>query len=217
MKRRHFSWFIILVALSAATLACQALTPAQSEGAAGQVLLYDDFSNPGSGWNRVSAAGGGTDYDDGAYRILVLEPNTDIWARPNLNFMDVQIEVDALKVGGARNNRFGVICRVMDNDNFYTFLISSDGYYGIGKVKNQQYTLLGMDALQPSGAIEQGTALNHVRADCIGERLSLYINGQLIAEAIDLDFPAGDVGLIAGTYDTPGTDILFDNFTVISP
>jgi hypothetical protein len=183
----------------------------------GKILFRDDFSNPDSGWNRIAGDSGLTDYDDGLYRILVNTTYTDIWSRPNLEFSDVRIEVDTLKVGGDRNNRFGLICRAIDNDNFYTFIISSDGYYGIGKIKEQQFSLIGMDALQPHQAIKVGSTLNRLRADCVGDKLSLYVNGEMIAQANDIDFPFGDVGLIAGTYETSGADIRFDNFFVRAP
>jgi len=45
----------------------------------------------------------------------------------------MRVEVDALKVGGERDNRFGIICRAADLNSFYTFIISSDGYYALGK------------------------------------------------------------------------------------
>ena len=119
--------------------------------------------------------------------------------------------MDALKVGGERDNRFGIICRATSPNSFYTFIISSDGYYGIGKINGQEYHLIGMDALQPSSAILKGSALNHLRADCIGDTLTLYVNDNKLIEVRDSEFPAGDIGLIAGTYQTAGTDIRFDN------
>jgi hypothetical protein len=218
VRHRFIPWLILLTSLA---LACKVFAPGTNnlpgDGQAGEILFEDDFSDPLSGWSRVTAAGGKTDYDDGVYRILVNEANTDIWTKPGLDFRDVRIEVTAFKVGGDRDNRFGIICRAMDANNFYTFIISSDGYYGIGKIKNQGHTLIGMDALQPSDAISLGSSLNHIRADCIDDNLSLYVNGQLVAQVRDLDFPAGDVGLIAGTYATPGTDIRFDDFIVRKP
>lgn len=211
------SIWLSLLALAFAALACQALSPDTPPPPSGKVLFRDDFSDPATGWNRISGESGLTDYDDGLYRIVVTAANTDIWSRPGLDFTDASIEVDAIKVGGERDNRFGLICRAMDADNFYTFIISSDGYFGIGKIKQQQYTLLGMDALQPHPSIKVGSSINHMRADCVGDQLRLYVNGDLLAEVQDLDFPFGDVGLIAGTYDTPGTDIRFDNFFVRAP
>ena len=125
--------------------------------------------------------------------------------------------MDAFKVGGERDNRFGVICRAKGTDSFYTFIISSDGYYGVGKVEQQSYELIDTDALLPSEAIKKGSAINRIRAECVGERLTLYVNGIKIAEYQDAEFAAGDVGLIAGTYNEPGTDIRFDDFLVIQP
>ena len=62
-----------------------------------------------------------------------------------------------------------------------------------------------------------GSASNHIRADCVGDTLTLYVNGMQLAQVKDARFPAGDVGLIAGTYATPGTDIRFDDFIVYQP
>ena len=212
MRLRPQYWIALLILVA---IACRAISPGGDEP--GRILFRDDFSDPASGWNRVTAANGETDYADGAYRIFVNEPNMDIWAKPGLDFNDVHIEVDALKVGGDRNNRFGIICRVVEPNTFYTFIVSSDGYYGIGKIKGQEYKLIGMDALQPSDVILKGSALNHIRADCVGNRLTLHVNGHKLAEVEDNDLTSGDVGLIAGTYDTSGTDVRFDNFVVYQP
>jgi hypothetical protein len=220
MPRSHLHWIIPLILLALAALACQfaidkGLAPAQPKS--GTVLFQDDFSDPSSGWKRVTTTKGQTDYADGVYRIFVNELNLDIWSTPGKDFGDVRIEVDALKVGGERDNRFGIICRAVRLDSFYTFIISSDGYYGIGKIKGQEYHLIGMDALQPSKAIRLGTALNHLRADCNGDRLTLYANGERLVEVQDGEFQSGDAGLIAGTYQSAGTDIRFDNFVVYQP
>jgi hypothetical protein len=120
-------------------------------------------------------------------------------------------------VGGERDNRFGIVCRVLSPTDFYTLMISSDGFYGIGKVKEGQFELIGARAMQPSSAILQGSAINHLRADCIGETLALFVNGQKVAEERDAEFTFGDVGLLAGSYENPGVDIRFDNFVVTKP
>ncbi len=216
MSRLFPRWVLPLFLILAVTISCQMLSD-QPAGELATIRYRDDFSDPSSGWNRIETIQGQTDYADGVYRILVNEPNLDIWSLAGLDLKDVRIEVDALKVGGERDNRFGVICRAASKDNFYTFIISSDGYYGIGKIVGQDYRLIGMDALQPHEAILKGSAANHIRADCIGDTLTLYVNGEKLAEVQDTDFSSGDIGLIAGTYQTPGTDIRFDNLVVYSP
>lgn len=95
--------------------------------------------------------------------------------------------------------------------------MSSDGYCGIGIYQDGQEILLSSEAMLPSEVIHQGEDTNHIRADCVGEELSLYINGALVAQAIATDWTRGDVGLIAGTYDKPGTDVHFENFSVLLP
>ena len=220
LRPKH-PWLALLLLLSLPLLACRLLVnPTPAPGATqpvGRVLFSDDFSDPSSGWNQVTAPGGESIYLDGAYRIFVNQPNVDIWSKPGRSFQDVRVEVDAFKVGGERDNRFGVLCRAIDDDSFYTFIVSSDGYYGIGLIDGQAYQLLGMDALQPSEAINLGSASNHIRADCVGDTLTLTVNGVQLAQVKDTRFSSGDVGLIAGTYDTPGTDIRFDDFIVYQP
>jgi len=215
MPSRQLLPFIILLLVS---LACSIFAPAESEPAVSdEVLFQDDFSNPDSGWDRVETPDGITDYGDGIYRILVNTVNTDVWANPGLDFTDVYIEVQAAKVSGDDNNDFGVICRYLDNENFYFFVVSSDGYYGIGKIINGDQQLIGSDSMPPSEAINKGTAINHLRAECVGNKLAFSVNGQRLAEYEDGDFTSGDVGLLAGTFDQPGTEIHFDNFMVLKP
>lgn len=181
------------------------------------ILFQDDFSDPSSGWDRVNEAAGITDYADGAYRIFVNTINTDIWSNPKLNFSDVRVEVDATKMGGSDNNDFGVICRYQDPDNYYFFIASSDGYYGIGRFFQGRQELIGVESMPPSEVINQGNATNHLRADCIGPRLSLYVNSEFLTQVEDTAFASGDVGLLAGSLDSPGVDIYFDNFKVLKP
>ncbi|PWB51546.1 MAG: hypothetical protein C3F13_14010 [Anaerolineales bacterium] len=182
------------------------------------LLLFDDFSDPESGWDRVDEADYFTDYYSDTYRIIVYTDLSDSWANPGDNsFGDVHIEVDATKNGGPDDNDYGIICRYQSADDFYYGVISSDGYYGILKVIGGSADQLGYSELQFSETIRQGTQPNHMRFDCAGDVLSLYVNGQLLDQQNDSDLTQGNVGLLAGTYDIPGTDILFDNFTVTRP
>jgi hypothetical protein len=181
-------------------------------------LLYDDFSDPNSGWDRVDTGDYYTDYYSDSYRIVVYSDMSDSWANPDHNiFNDVSIEVEATKNGGPDDNDYGVICRYQNMNQFYYGVISSDGYYGITKVTSDSSTRLGGEDMGYSNYINQGAATNYIRFDCKGDVLSLYVNGQLVDEQTDSEYTSGNVGLIAGTYDTAGTDILFDNYSVLQP
>ncbi len=217
------AYLFTLAVLALTALGCSLFTniaPATSEvpsGPAPEILFQDDFSDSSSGWDQVENTDGITNYENGYYRILVNATDTDVWANPGLNFTNVIIEVEATKAGGPDDNDFGVICRYQDIENFYMFIISSDGYYGVGKVKNGELSLVGAKQLQPHAAIRQGATTNQLRADCVGSRLTLRVNDVTLADVVDEEFTAGDVGLIAGTYSEPGTDIHFDNFVVRRP
>ncbi len=181
------------------------------------VLFQDDFSDPSSGWDRVNEVEGITDYANGVYRILVSTENTDVWANPGLNFSDAIAEVEATKVGGPDDNDLGLICRYQDESNFYFFIISSDGFYGIARVLDGEQELVGLDNMEYSEAINQGNSTNLLRAECVGETLTLFVNDQQVFQTTDTQFSSGDVGLIAGTFEVAGADIHFDNFVVRRP
>ena len=215
-----FRLIFLVSALLLSALACQAVSSGSGGDVAEQptgVLFQDDFSDPSSGWDRVNVDDGVTDYADGAYRIFVNTSDSDVWANPGLKFDDVYVEVDATKIGGSDDNDYGVICRYQDGDNFYFFVISSDGYYGVGKVLQGDQQLIGMDSMPPSEVIKKGNVTNHLRAGCVGSKLSLAINGQLLGEYDDTDFTSGDVGLVAGSFSEAGVDVHFDNFVVTKP
>jgi hypothetical protein len=181
----------------------------------GLVLFQDDFSNPGSGWNTYQDSNGSTDYSNGSFRIKVTATDYLLWTNPKQSLQnDISINVDATKAGGPDDNAFGIICRHQDNDNFYYFVITSEGYAGISMFKNGEKIWLTGDSLIPSDAIHQGAATNSIRADCAGSTLTLYVNNQQIVSATDSSFSGGGVGLIAKAYGTPGVDILFDTFMV---
>ncbi len=213
-------WYIFLLAILVAltTASCSQLPlVAQNPNAQGSVLLTDDFSNPNSGWDTWSSNGSLVAYQDGTLRIFINEPRFDYWSRPGKRFDDVRIAVEATRADGPMNNDFGIICRYKDQDNFYAFLISSDQYAGIMKVKDGNYQLISGDSMQYFDSIKTGSETNYLGADCIGSHLIFYVNGAKTVEANDTDFSSGEVGLIAGTYDTPGVDIRFDNFVVSRP
>jgi hypothetical protein len=216
--RSRLIFLILFSLLVLASAACQ-LSPAIGGEivSSGGILFKDDFSDPNSGWMQGEDKFGKTEYTNGGFRIFVNSDVTGKISIPRLLFTDVIIEVDATKAAGPDDNDYGVICRYQDENNFYFFEISSDGYYSIGKYKDDQLQLIGMDKMQTSDLIRQGEATNRIRASCIGSSLSLFVNGHLLVEVEDGDYSAGDVGLIAGSFETPGVDILFDNFKVYKP
>jgi hypothetical protein len=206
---------IFLLTACAGSPAGQAQAPAATQPS-GSVLFQDDFAQATTGWDRLLVTEGVMDYYTGGYRILVNAQETNFWATPRRNFTDVRIEVDTGKLAGPDENRIGLICRHNGKD-YYFFIITSDGFYGMGLFKDGQATLLGQAELLASTTINKGVAVNHLRADCAGSTLTFFVNGFQIAQAQDTTLASGDIGLLAGTFTAPGVDVLFDNFVVLQP
>jgi hypothetical protein len=193
---------------------CTWLNPSVDSG---EVLFQDDFSRPSSGWDRYQDDIYRADYEDGEYQIEIFAPETLAWSLPKLSFTDVWISVEANKAAGPEDNAFGVICRYENPGNFIFFLVSSDGYAGIGRYIEGEKKLLSDESLLPTDAVHKGSEGNFIQAECVGERLVLFVNNTRVAE-VDIEaVRSGDVGLIAGTYSDPGVEIHFDNFSTVQP
>lgn len=182
------------------------------------LLFLDDFSHTGKGWDIWEKEDGSTInyYEDGLV-FIINSANYDYVSTPRGEFGDVRVETVVKKLTGPDDNTFGLVCRFQDEHNYYAFLISSDGYYGILRVKAQQYHLLTGDSMQFSSRVRQGDAPNHLRADCDGKDLTFYINEYELTNVSDDSFPSGGIGLTAGIYDAPGVVIWFDNFVALTP
>ena len=95
--------------------------------------------------------------------------------------------------------------------------MSSDGFYGIGIFTGGQGVLLGQSEMQASSNIKKGLAVNHLRADCVGDALTFYVNGFQLISVQDARLKSGDIGLLAGTFAQPSVDVIFDNFVALKP
>src|SRR5215213_9926125 len=149
MNSSHRFTFHILLLLSFLLAACaSAQIPVAPAANPGDILYQEEFEDNTTGWDRISNDHGIMDYDSGGYRILVKQPDFNLWSTAEKDFGDVRIEADVFRLNGPDENRQGVLCRYQNGD-YYFFVISNDGYYGIGKFIGEQTLLLGQTAMQP--------------------------------------------------------------------
>jgi len=175
------------------------------------VLFQDDFSNPKSGWDRASQGGNSTDYADGKYRITLSTPQQDIWANPYQYFdQDIIVAVDAWQNTSTVQVAYGIICGYSDVNNFYALTIGGGGYVEIFRYQQGKRLTLYSAENQPGIDLEH----NHLEVMCAANQLSLWVNGNIVAEVEVTEFTYGDVGLIVSSFDEAGVEILFDNFIV---
>jgi hypothetical protein len=209
---------VVLASLISACTVVEKLTPVQPSLAPGTLLVEDDFSITPNGWGTMGRSGGEIGFEFEGLTILVNTPNFMFWTVNGSRFTDTRVTVDAVLLEGPADDNFGVICRFQDNKNFYGFVISHDGYYGIFKLVDGVIDQ-GADStnLDFSDAIRQGGVVNHMEATCQGDTLSLSVNDTLLTQVKDSSFTEGQVGLIASAYADPGVKVLFDNLQVYQP
>jgi hypothetical protein len=197
--------------------ACQSPLLTDLATSHGGRLFWDDFTDTSGSWPVYSSSEGEYAYANGAYHITVNTAFYQLWALSGQAYKDVQVEADATRLAGPDINLYGLICRATSEVNYYFFVISSDGYYAVGKSNNDEVALLGQEMMAYNAGIAGGGGVNHLRFDCIGNTLTGYINGQMVALTQDSEFRNGDAGLIVGSFDVGGVEISFDNFVVYKP
>jgi len=101
----------------------------------------------------------------------------------------------------------GLMARHVNASAYYFAFLQSSGTVSLRRWMNGQVTVLD----EAPFTVTAGTSYR-LRLDAIGRNLRLYVNGQLVAEAVDAAIPQGRYGLI--TYRTAAE---FDNFNASRP
>ena len=183
----------------------------------GPTTFEETFDEPGN-W-RVDAEDPEVrgEVKNGVYDFFVIADELTIWTTAGQNFSDGMYEVEATQVDGPNNNAYGMIFRVNDNDdNFYAFLISGDGFAWIGTYKDGVVDApIVTDWWFESPAIIQGSeATNKLGVRAEGANLQFFINDQEVGRVTDNTFNSGDIGLMARSLGQGGVHVQFDNFTI---
>jgi uncharacterized repeat protein (TIGR02543 family) len=184
-----------------------------------EVLFLDDFSDEAGVWDTFSNEDGSVAHENGWLHLVNYASAavvTDTYAHQY--FTDFVLEVETKLVGGTDDNWHQVFCRNQDDDNYYEFSISADGYYYVSRyIGGQEVLLAGAEAAY-SSYIHQGQGLtNLIHVECIGSILSLSVNGHVLATVTDATFAGGDIGLGASALSGTFTEIAFDNIVVSAP
>ena len=163
-----------------------------------------------------------------------------MWSTLNRTYGDFDLRVTTHQVSGPDNNQFGVLFHYRDDNNFYVFRISGDGYYTLDKVRDGMTEKIS--EWIESEAIRMGTAPNELRVVAVGERFRFFVNGEpmplcfrgnyensmwlepgecLTSETAfvyeDGAFQQGRIALAAGTIDGSEVQIAFDDVVITGP
>jgi hypothetical protein len=180
----------------------------------------DGFEDPRSGWGTDQRREFDRGYTGEEYFVDLHAPNWFAWAKPGASFDDVVVEVDAYLASGPSDSHFGVLCRYVDESNFYYLAISPDGYYAIfRRLAGGRPDVLTGDGsgMVFSPAVRTGGQVNRIKAVCQGDELSLSVNGEPLDTVTDDAHLGGDVGLAAGTGFEGNARFHFDEFSALKP
>jgi LysM repeat protein len=181
---------------------------------AGRLIMRESFSTPDI-WFTADHERFWIDYVDDGYRIYNDFYNSYVSSVRTFDLDDVYVEVDAVLVSGSETGYYGVVSRWEDLHNYYAFVISSDGFYGIVRVEDGQPQFLAQ-GLDRSGLINLNDS-NRIGGASEDQTLTLYVNGKGLLQVEDETFETGAVGLMVGTRPVAGVEVHFDDFHVYVP
>lgn len=176
-------------------------------------IFEDDFESD-TGWTEYQVEGHGFKRTQGGYQIYSNTANGFIWSVRSLDPANVTLEASAVLLSGSEQGYYGLVCRFNGGVDYYVMVINASGFYGIGRVQAGQLEFLE-DGIDQEGIILRGNRSNLLRGDCVGDTLSLFVNGQKMLETSDDMFSEGNIGLVVlSTYRNPQIQVLFDDFKV---
>ncbi len=197
-------------------------TPLPQPTEIGWTLRFaDDFSDPASGWPVMKDDPDVVkEYADGGYLVTLIKDNIDTFTRNTYAevLSDVRVEVDALRIGDQTPWDIGLACRIDGMAVYQLSVYESNGVkkYGIYRWNEESYITLAEKIVTDNRVFREGKIANQFRADCVGDHLTLWINGEKVLEATDPNpLPRGKAGLVAGYAD--GVQVFYDNFAVYIP
>ena len=117
-------------------------------------------------------------------------------------------------VAGTMDNWQGVTVRDKNEDNYYDFSISADGYYGIQKWVNGQLTQLSGPTR--SSYIKTGIgATNRLHCEVDGNTLRFSVNGHHLITVTDSTFKEGEVTLSVNSCPSNSyTEVAYTNLVI---
>lgn len=184
---------------------------------AGEILLQDDFSDDTTGWEIVNNVYELKGYSSEGYLISINNKGGRSISTTGLQFDDAIVQVETHKLTGSSDSYLGIVCRYVDNQNYYRFFVTTDGYTGIVKVVDGVSTTLPDGKMIVNHDVLQDDGRNLLAVSCVGSQLRLTVNNKLAIIAEDDQIKHGDVGIFAETGQDGAGSFIFNDFIVSKP
>jgi hypothetical protein len=178
---------------------------------------------------------------DGILRIENGQLDSYAFSTARPYFSDFDLRLRAQAISGPLNNGYGAVFRYQSPQNFYAFLVSSDGYYSVVRIAQGSQRWLSNWIDTP--VVSQGIGVeNRLRVRALGDQFQFYVNDALVPLCIPDDSTAestyvmgtcvegalvetmrddtlswGQVGVVALTFGEPDVVAGFDDVIIYSP
>jgi hypothetical protein len=193
---------IALLALSLLALSCAGRDKGPTEA---WRTGFDDAA----GWELSSDAVADVAVGEGHLRVHVLSAGQVAWATSESRWDNVHLSVEATQISGPHDNEYGVLVRMQDDQHFYAFSISGDGYVRAARYDAGDWTVLGSD-WTPHDAILLGEATNRLELVAEGAHFDFRVNDQSVLQVEDTAYATGRLGLYAGSFTEGDVVVVFD-------
>ena len=179
-----------------------------------RLVFRDGFDSEDGSWHTYSTGNGSVLYENG--KLHIKDYTDSEYVSPSgiqMQYSDFALEVEMALVSGSSASCQIVICRYSQTGSYYLFYIDGNGEYSIQKYIEGVWTTL--KAATPSSYIKTGLGVtNEVRVDCVGDSLTLYVNGVSVAQASDGELAIGKVFLAVQSIGDEYTEAAFDNVVI---
>jgi hypothetical protein len=185
----------------------------------GQVMFQDDFADNAAEWDIGSYAPADFGPNDGAFKATLEPDSFYAFSLPMGATTDTRIEGDVTFVESGDGALYGgFACRVSDTWGSYEAVIDNLGDFAIGKYSAPEDKFENLVGWTGSKSIPPGlNQTSHVRLDCVGDTITLYVNGEKMSEVHDSSFPLGALQLEAASPGDNSGALIFDNVVATQP
>ena len=184
--------------------------------------VYDFFASNSNQWLTgaftSTSLTGSRNINSGSYHWSFKSDSTGIVpsiATNTLAMSDGALSVDCKALSGASDVSTGLIFRALDQNNFYVFRITNDGYYAFQIQINPGLQTIGnwvkTSAIHPNET-------NRLTVIAGGTHFFFYVNDEFVGQADDTRFSTGKVGIVVGNFGESSNNVVeFDNFEIRAP
>lgn len=172
-------------------------TPTTTPGVYGRLVFSDDFSQPAT-WDLGNDATSSKSIANGALSVTVNLTDRYVVLFKLQSVPDVYLQTTGQAPACHTRDRYGLVFRVRDGQNYYLFDVDCDGRYRLAKMVDGNLTPL-VDWTANAAVNVGAGAVNNLTVRADGNEIDVSANGHSLAKVTDATFRVGGFGFYVGS------------------